>query len=354
MWRLERWDSGGNPRTTSSDDRKLEGLKDKISTNVSARGAMSGSGAGSPSQSSPATGLSPPIHPHRTEPPSSTPSTLGKSEVKDRNSVIPKPQQARPPTLPPRQLRGPPTPVTPESRNSSLCEDTEITPIIAVPGTSLPHASETERVQPSASDKGKGKTRAVGAEEPQKPAPEPDSADDALADILRHVMELSKSTPAPRTADEAGPSGTPSSPSAPAGSTVSWDEQVQIDHIIALSSVEYIQTTLTNLQKEFVLPTELDHYPLSTDDRNETASAASTSSSELTKLIPYTKANEPVYKYESELNSLLEELDRIDSHGDAGVRERTAETVQAVEKALEGIEDVIGETVGKRLSLIPV
>lgn len=205
-----------------------------------------------------------------------------------------------------------------------------------------------EKAQPSASDK--GKARAVDVEEPRKPAPESDSADNAFANILRHVMELSKSFPTPRSSDEAGPSGTSSS--APAKSTVSGNEQVQIDRAIALSSVEHIQDTLTKLQKDFVLPTELDHYPPSADDRDETASVASASSSDLAKLIPYTKANKPVYKYESELNSLLQELDRIDSHGDAGVREKRKEVVQAVEKALEGVENVIGETVGKRLSLI--
>jgi hypothetical protein len=58
-----------------------------------------------------------------------------------------------------------------------------------------------------------------------------------------------------------------------------------------------------------------------------------------------------VYKYENELNGLLEELDRIDSHGDAEVRERRKEVVKAVEKALEAVEHVVGEGVGKRLSL---
>jgi len=60
-----------------------------------------------------------------------------------------------------------------------------------------------------------------------------------------------------------------------------------------------------------------------------------------------------VYKYETELNGLLEGLDKIDSYGDAEVREKRKEVVKAVEKALEGVEHAIGEVVEKRLSLIP-
>lgn len=118
----------------------------------------------------------------------------------------------------------------------------------------------------------------VDVEGSQKPAPEPDFADDAFANILKHIMELSKSTPTPRSPDEAGPPGTSSS------STVSGDEQVQIDRDVALSYVEHIQSTLRKLQKDFVLPTGLDHHPSTTGDRDETASVASTSSSNLTKV----------------------------------------------------------------------
>ncbi|KAF9644445.1 hypothetical protein BDM02DRAFT_946971 [Thelephora ganbajun] len=95
----------------------------------------------------------------------------------------------------------------------------------------------TEEAQPSVSDKGKGKARAVAVEEPQKPVPKPKSADEAFADILRHVMELSKSTPAPQSPEEADPSGSslPSSPTEPA---VTEREQAQIDRAIVLSSVK--------------------------------------------------------------------------------------------------------------------
>ena len=51
------------------------------------------------------------------------------------------------------------------------------------------------------------------------------------------------------------------------------------------------------------------------------------------------------------LNGLLEQLDRIDSHGDAEVREKRKEVVKAVESALEEVECADGEAVEKRLSL---
>ena len=208
----------------------------------------------------------------------------------------------------------------------------------------------TERVQPTVPDKGKGKARAVDVEEPQKPETKPESIEDVFADVLRHVMGLSRSTAPPRSADEAGPSG--SSSSSPTRPAVADREQAQIDRAISLSSVEHIQNTLTKLQTEFVLPTELDHFAAPIDERDETASLSSVSSSDLTKLIPYTHTNKPVYEYENELQGLLEELDRIDSNGDAEVRERRKAVVKAVEKALEGVGNFVGETVGRRLSFI--
>jgi len=210
----------------------------------------------------------------------------------------------------------------------------------------------TEQAQPSVSDKGKGKAPAVHFEEPQQSAPKPESAGETFADILRHVVELSKATPTRRSPDEAGPSGSSHSSPPPARPAVTEREQAQIDRAIALSSVEHVQSTLTKLQTEFAPPAELDHYTPSTDDRDETESVSSVSSSDLTKLIPYTSANKPVYKYENELSGLLEELDRIDSHGDAEVREKRKVVVKAIETALKGVEDLVGEVVGKRLSLI--
>ena len=58
-----------------------------------------------------------------------------------------------------------------------------------------------------------------------------------------------------------------------------------------------------------------------------------------------------MYKYKYVLNGLLERLDRIDSHGDAEVREKRKEVVKAVESALEEVECADGEAVEKRLSL---
>ena len=165
-------------------------------------------------------------------------------------------------------------------------------------------------------------------------------------------MELSKGCHAPRSPDEAGPSGSsPSSPSV-AQPTVTEKEQAQIDRAISLSSIEHARNTLTKLQTEFVFPAELDHYAASNDDRDEIGSVSSVSSSDLTKLIPYSRTNKPVYKYEDDLNGLLDDLDKIDSHGDAEVRERRKEVVRAVEKALEDVERVVGEAIEKRLSPI--
>ena len=211
----------------------------------------------------------------------------------------------------------------------------------------------TETARAGDSDKGKGKARTVNFEEPRKPAPKPESAGDPFADILRHAMELSRSTPTPRSPNEAGPSGSSRLPPT-AKPAISEREQAQIDRAIALSSVERVQDSLARLRKDFVLPAELDHYTSSTDNHDDTVSISSVSSSDLTKLIPYTSANKLVYKYENELNGLLEELDRIDSRGDVEVREKRKEVVKAIEKTLEGVGQVVGEAVEKRLSLASV
>ena len=214
-------------------------------------------------------------------------------------------------------------------------------------------APSTEQSQQGVSDKGKGKAREVDVEEARKPAQKPESVDEAFANILRHVMGFSKSAAAPRSPDQAGPSG--SSPlSSSAKPAVTEGEQAQIDRAIALSSVERVHDKLGKLQADFILPTELEHYDPSPDDRDETASVSSVSSSDLRKLIPYASTNKPVYKYENELNGLLEELDKIDSHGDTEVREKRKEVVKAVEKALESIGNFVGEAVEKRLSLVSV
>ncbi|KAF9777985.1 hypothetical protein BJ322DRAFT_1025354 [Thelephora terrestris] len=248
-----------------------------------------------------------------------------------------------------------PRPVEPE-KSKVLGEDhlskciegvfSSIFPALASHAQSEP-APSTEKAQSNVPDKGKGKARAEDIEEPKQPETSSETVEGAFADMLRHVMALSKSTPAPRSADGAGPSGSPLY--YPAKPSVAQTEQAQVDRAIALSAVEHIQNTLTKLQTEFVLPTEFDHYAPSTDERDETASV---SSSDLTKLIPYTHTNKPVYKYENELQGLLEELDRIDSHGDSEVRARRKAVVGAVEKALEGVGHVVGEAVEKRLSLV--
>jgi len=142
----------------------------------------------------------------------------------------------------------------------------------------------TKGVQPGFLDKEKGKARAVDIEEPQKPATKSESAGEGFSEILRRVMELSKSTIAPRSPDEAGPSGSSPSPSS-TRPAVAEKEQGQIDRAIALSSVKHVQDTLTKLQPDFVLPTELDHYAPSSDDRDEATSVSSISSSDLMRLI---------------------------------------------------------------------
>ena len=147
-------------------------------------------------------------------------------------------------------------------------------------------------------------------------------------------------------------SSKPSPTTYPAQPNVTEPEQAQVDHTNSFSSIEHIRNNLSKLQADFVLPTELDHYAPSADDNDNTAPVSPASSSELAKLIPYTSTNKPVYKYESELSGLLEELDRIESHGDVEVRDKRKETVKAVEKALEGVEYVVGVAVKERVSFI--
>ena len=191
-------------------------------------------------------------------------------------------------------------------------------------------AASAETTQPKTADNVNGKARASD-QESKDPARKPWSSDVSTA------PEASKSSPIVDPAPSTRPSDIKS-------------EQAEVDRAATLFSVENIRNDLVKLQTDFVLPAEFDHYSSSTHDHDETVSVSSVSSSDITKLIPYTSANKPVYKYEHALNGLLEQLDGIDSHGDGEVREKRKEVVKAVERALEEVERAVGEAVEKRLS----
>ena len=53
---------------------------------------------------------------------------------------------------------------------------------------------------------------------------------------------------------------------------------------------------MAKLQSNFVLPTELEHHMPLADDREETASVPSVSTSGLTECISFTSTNKPVYR----------------------------------------------------------
>ena len=96
----------------------------------------------------------------------------------------------------------------------------------------------------------------------------------------------------------ANTSGSPNSPAGEATPSTEPDvaepEQAQVDHTIAFSTIEQIRNSLTKLQNDFAIPAELDHYAAEAEDHDETVSVSSVSSSDLTKLIPYTNKNKPV------------------------------------------------------------
>ena len=191
----------------------------------------------------------------------------------------------------------------------------------------------TPTTQPKTDDDGESKAQAVDPGETKGSAQKLKSAD------VTATFESSYSSSIEETTSSAKP-------------TTTETERIRADTAAALSSVEQIRNNLTKLQTDFILPTELDHYVPSIGDQDEAASVSSASSSDLTKLIPYTSTNKPVYKYEHELNGLLEELDGIESHGDPKVRDERKEVVKAIEEALEEVERVVGEAIEKRLSLV--
>jgi len=165
--------------------------------------------------------------------------------------------------------------------------------------------------------------------EPQEPSSKSESAGEPFADTPRHIVQLSKFTTAPRSPDEAGPSG--SSPSSPATRPAGTEK-------IPLLSPRLISFSPPNL-------TITSRPPMT---------ATRPHSCDLTKLIPCTSANKSVRKYENKLNRLLEELDRVDSYGDAEVREKRKEVVKAVEKALEGVGHSPSKTLPSLLAPLPI
>ena len=184
---------------------------------------------------------------------------------------------------------------------------------------------------------------------------EPEAGDNKTAPTL-HAGGHEEPTRKPGTAGLAANSRfSDPSPTKESTSPVNLDatetEQV-FDCTTSLSSIEHIRNNLAKLKDAFILPTQLDYYSLSANDHDGAASVSSISPSDFTKLIPYTSKNKSIYEYEHQLSGLLEELDRVESHGDVEVRDKRKEVVKAVERALEGVEQVVGEVVKERLSVI--
>ncbi|RXW17418.1 hypothetical protein EST38_g8441 [Candolleomyces aberdarensis] len=100
-----------------------------------------------------------------------------------------------------------------------------------------------------------------------------------------------------------------------------------IDLKAALERVESIEHTFRHLESEFDLPSQLDFIVAPKGDI-----------SSVFPHLAFTARNHPVRYYEQTLTTLLNQLDLIESHGDATLRRRRKDAVGSIEKALDDLE----------------
>ncbi|KAF9516723.1 hypothetical protein BS47DRAFT_627462 [Hydnum rufescens UP504] len=95
-----------------------------------------------------------------------------------------------------------------------------------------------------------------------------------------------------------------------------------------METIEVIEARFVNLEYEFVFPEHVDF--------------AEPSSSPTPSLL-YTPANAPIRQHESDLTSLMTQLDAVDSEGQGSVRAARKELVLRIEAALEKLDSAKAE-----------
>ncbi|CAL1698224.1 unnamed protein product [Somion occarium] len=106
---------------------------------------------------------------------------------------------------------------------------------------------------------------------------------------------------------------------------------------LSLGAIKEIEETLRSLESSFVFPSQLDFTPSSNGSE-------SASDSEGKSPLLYTSNNRPIHTFQHALNTLLEKLDAVDSHGDLEVRGRRKEVVIEVERALKEVDRKVEES----------
>ena len=143
------------------------------------------------------------------------------------------------------------------------------------------------------------------------------------ADFIRATINTLSSKPPSQTRAVAS-----SSTKGKAKDTTSSSDSVDLK--AALERVESIEHTFHHLEAEFELPSQLDFIaaPLRFGD----------DASSVFPHLAFTARNHPVRYYEQTLTTLLSQLDLIESHGDASLRQRRKDAVSSIEKALDDLE----------------
>lgn len=112
--------------------------------------------------------------------------------------------------------------------------------------------------------------------------------------------------------------------------TTSPSDFSSIDLKAALERVESIEHTFHHLEAEFDLPSQLDFIVAPIRLGGDASSVF--------PHLAFTARNHPVRYYEQTLTTLLNQLDLIESHGDATLRRRRKDVVGSIEKALDDLE----------------
>ncbi|KAJ3993768.1 hypothetical protein F5050DRAFT_644494 [Lentinula boryana] len=119
----------------------------------------------------------------------------------------------------------------------------------------------------------------------------------------------------------------------------------------ALEIVRAIEASLVALQDEFEFPSDVDFSPApsrSSSPVRDNVSYTSEFDTPTLRKLAYTARNHPIRSYEQALSRLLVQLDEIESHGNADVRNSRKAVVARVEGALEELEQKVEARWNKR------
>ncbi|KAG6877103.1 hypothetical protein C0993_010245 [Termitomyces sp. T159_Od127] len=133
----------------------------------------------------------------------------------------------------------------------------------------------------------------------------------------------------------------PTASTIPSTNPSTVDSPTSTEITSSFDKIRTIEATFIALKENFTLPAELDFLPSTPSTPSASSISTSDSDTESTSAtdhLTYSRLNRSVRSYEQALTVLLEQLDGVESLGDADVRKSRKDVVRRIELALEELE----------------